>query len=72
MGSVYVSSFRCCVFVSVVHPIAILSVVLCVICSMFMSVSDASGDHGGNVHLYGSFYRFVCDENCFFLFPPCY
>ena len=32
-------------FVSVVHPVAILSVVFCVICSLLMFVSDASGDH---------------------------
>ena len=45
MGRVCVSSCRCCVFVSVVHPVAILSVVFCVICSLLMFVSDASGDH---------------------------
>ena len=31
--------------VSVVHPVAILSVVFCVICILLMFVSDASGDH---------------------------
>ena len=31
--------------VSVVHPVAILSVVFCVICSLLMLVSDASSDH---------------------------
>ena len=45
MGRVCVSSYRCCVFVSVVHPVAILSAVFCVICSFLMCVSDASGDH---------------------------
>ena len=45
MGSVCVSSCRCCVFVSVVHPVAILSAVFCVICSLLMFVSDASDDH---------------------------
>ena len=45
MGIVCVSSCRCCVFVSVVHPVVILSAVLCVICSLLMFVSDASGDH---------------------------
>ena len=39
-----------CVFgrvdvVSVVHPVAILSEVFCVICSLLMFVSDASSDH---------------------------
>ena len=33
MDKVCVSSCRCCVFVSVVHPVAILSAVFCVICS---------------------------------------
>ena len=45
MGRVCVLSCRCCVFVSVVHPVAILSVVFCVLCSLLMFVSDASGDH---------------------------
>ena len=40
MGRVCVSSCRCCVFVSVVHPFAILSAVFCVICSLLMFVSD--------------------------------
>ena len=44
-GSVCVSSCRRCVFVFVVHPVAILSVVFCGICSLLMFVSDASGDH---------------------------
>ena len=33
-----------CVVVSVVHPVAILSVVFCVTSSLLMFVSDASGD----------------------------
>ena len=36
---------RCCVLVYVVHPVAILSAVIFVICSLLMFVSDASGDH---------------------------
>ena len=32
-------------FVSDVYPVAILSAVFCVICSLLISVSDASGDH---------------------------
>ena len=43
MGSVCVSSCRGCVFV--VHPVAILSAVFCVICSLLIFVSDASGVH---------------------------
>ena len=45
LGRVYISSCRCCVFVSVVHPVAILSAVFCVIRSLLMFVSDASSDH---------------------------
>ena len=43
MGRVGVSSCRSCVLY--VHPVAILSTVFCVICSLLMFVSDASGDH---------------------------
>ena len=42
MGRVY-SSCRWCV--SAIHPVAILSAVFCVICSLLMFVSDASGNH---------------------------
>ena len=45
MDSVYVSSYSCYVFVSVVHPVAIRSAVSCVICRLLMFVSDASGHH---------------------------
>ena len=45
MGSMCVSSCMCCVSVSVVHPVAILSAVFCVIRSLVMFVSDAIGDH---------------------------
>ena len=42
MGSVCVRRVN---VVSVVHSVAILSVVFCVICSLFMFVYDASGFH---------------------------
>ena len=45
MGRVCVSSCRCCVFVSVVHPVAILSAMFYVFYSVLMFVSDASDDH---------------------------
>ena len=67
MGSVCVSSCRCRVIVSVAHPVAILSAVFCVVCSLLMFVSDANG---GKVLEYGSCYGFVCCEDCFHLFPP--
>ena len=45
MGSVSVLSCRCCMFVSCVHPVAVLNVVFCMTCSFFMLVEDARGDH---------------------------
>ena len=39
------SAVEVCVLVSVVHPVAILSAVFCVICSLLMFVSDALGDN---------------------------
>ena len=41
MGRVCVSSCICYVYVSVIHPVAFLSDVFCVICSLLMFVSDA-------------------------------
>ena len=35
---------RCCVLVSVVYPVAIMSAVFCVICSLLMFVYNSSGD----------------------------
>ena len=42
MGSVSVSSCRCCMFVSCVHPVAVLNAAFCMICSLLMS---AIGNH---------------------------
>ena len=45
MGSVSVSSCRCCMFVSCVHPGAVLNAAFCMTCSLLMLVEDAIGDH---------------------------
>ena len=45
MGSVSVSSCRCCMFVSCVHPVAVLNVAFCITWSLLMLVEDARGDH---------------------------
>ena len=37
-------------WVPVVHPVAILSAVFCVICSLLMFESDDSGDHMVETH----------------------
>ena len=45
MGSVSVSSCRYCMFVSYVHPVAVLNAEICMTCSLLMLVEDARGDH---------------------------
>ena len=44
-GSVSVSSCRYCMFVSCVHPVAVLNAAFCMTFSLFMLVEDAGGDH---------------------------
>ena len=34
-----------CIFVSCVHPVAVLNAAFCRICSLLMLVEDARGDH---------------------------
>ena len=41
MGSVSISSCRCCMFVSCVHPVAVLNAAFCMTCSLLMLVEDA-------------------------------
>ena len=41
MGSVSVLSCRCCMFVSCVHPVAVLNAAFCMTCSLLMLVEDA-------------------------------
>ena len=45
MGIMSVSSCRCCMFLSCVHPVAVLNAVLCMTCSLLMLVEDERGDH---------------------------
>ena len=40
-----VSSCRCCMLVSCVHPVAVLNAAFCMTCSLLMLVKDARGDH---------------------------
>ena len=40
MGSVSFSSCRCCMFVSCVHPVAVLNAAFCMTCSLLMLVED--------------------------------
>ena len=45
MGSMSILSCRCCMFVSCVHPVAVLNAAFCMTCSLLMLVEDARCDH---------------------------
>ena len=45
MGIKCVSSCRCCMFVSCVHPVAVLNAAFCMTCSLLKLVEDARGDY---------------------------
>ena len=45
VGSMLVSSCRCCVCVSHVQPVVMHSAIFCMVCSLFVFVSDIIGDH---------------------------
>ena len=44
-GSMSVSSCRCSMFVSCVHPVAVCNAAFCMTCSLLMLAEDARGDH---------------------------
>ena len=68
MGSVSVSSCRCCMFVSCVHPVAVLNAAFCMTCILLMLVEDAIGSHECLLlftpsccsECFYDLYRFVC------------
>ena len=43
MGSVSVSSCRCCMFVSCVHPVTVVNAAYCITYCLLMLVKDARG-----------------------------
>ena len=45
MGSMSVSSCRCRMFLSCVHPVAVLNAAFCMTCILLILVEDATGDH---------------------------
>ena len=45
MGSMSVSSCRWSIFVSCVHPVAVLNTAFCMTCSLLMLPEDARGVH---------------------------
>ena len=71
MGSVSVSSCRCCMFVSCVHPVAVLNAAFCMTCSLLMLVEDAIGDHTGRGILQSRSHNcFIGSHECLLLFTP--
>ena len=50
MGSVSVSSCRCCMFVSCVNHVAVVNAAFCMTCSLLMLIEDARGDHMVDVY----------------------
>ena len=50
MGSVSVSSCRCCMFVSCVHPVAVLNAAFCIIHGIITVACSSNIDlHNGNI-----------------------
>ena len=45
MGNMSVSSCRYCMFVSCMHPVAVLNAAFCMTCSLLKLIQDARGDH---------------------------
>ena len=45
IGSMNVSSCRCCMFVSCVHLVAVINAAFCMTYNLLMLVEDARGDH---------------------------
>ena len=71
MESMSVSSCRCCMFVSCVHPVAVLNVSFCMTCSLLMLVEDAIGDHTEEALLQSRSHNcFLCSHVCLLLFTP--
>ena len=45
MESMSVSSCRCCILVSYIHPVEVLNAAFCMTCNLLMLVEDTRGDY---------------------------
>ena len=71
MGSVSVSSCRCCMFVSCVHSVAVLNAAFSMTCSLLMLVEDAKGDRTERGILQSRTHNgFIGSHECLLLFAP--
>ena len=62
MGSVSVSSCRCCMFMSCVHPVAVLNSAFCMTCRLLMLVEGARVDHMDEAYSRAMGARFTSDR----------
>ena len=70
MGSVSVSSCRCCMPVSCVHLVAVLNTAFCMTCSLLMLLKDARGDHMEEAYSSWSHDCLVVSHEYLHLFTP--
>ena len=71
MGSVNVSLCRCCMFVSGVHPVAVLNDWFCMTCSLLMLVEDAIVVHTEEAYSRAGLINcFIGSHECLLLFTP--
>ena len=69
MGSMSVSSCRCCMFVSCVHLVAVLNAAFCMSCSLLMLVEDARVDHMEEAYSRAGLMT-IGSHECLLLFTP--
>ena len=65
MGGMSVSSCGCCMFVSCVHPVAVLNAAFCITSSWLMLVEDTRAILQSRSH-----YILVGSHECLLLFTP--
>ena len=65
MGSMSVLSCICCMFVSCVHPVAVLNAAFCMTCSLLMLV-----EYGKGILQSRSHDCLIGIHECLLLFPP--
>ena len=70
MGSVSVSSCRCCMFVSCVHPVAVLNAAFCMTCSLLMLVGCNRRPYRSGILQSRSHNCFIGSHECLLLFTP--
>ena len=67
-----VSSLRCSMFVSCVHPVTVLNAAFCMTCSLLMLVvEDARGDHMADAYFRACLITaLLVNQECLLLFTP--